>query len=524
MTLNWANDPVLFDSEPAPANHWVNANELLDQSRREDIFHADGRLKLYPIMVRKNDFVRKKSSDRIMARFPFFVIDEQTQGLIKDKILNLSELTRNYFYKSINKPIMEWKKVIANYLKKGKLPYPIYRCSFELDHRKSTHCNTKFLLHFASARGETFTFPTKLTKKMTYLCGVCNGDGNLQKYTLRIVDYSIKNIKQLQEMFEKYFDQTGNILFKTPNCPEVVITNLWVVRLFSFLTDQRIGGKKYHALQEPLIFQNNPTFRSFYWSGVMDSDGSYKSRNVKFVSASLRYAKDFKNFLLMNKIGSKLTENDDNTVVVYIPNRFHDRLKKLLTCLHPEKKKEFNKLSTSHVRTPTFFAGFIKSSLINGFFDFKLINNLSVDGLGKTMRQFRGRQSRKAFINKLNISERALQDIEKGKMSINILLLDIILKQKNLLLMPFLSQKKSLSYHIRGSEQVILDTRPNKTLASLLEPLKFYKNRIKIPRIQPNLVQELEDHFKISIQDYMITNKLLLKFFSIFCETKLLEN
>ncbi len=522
--INWQTDPIYFDFEPTQVNDWVNANELLEQNKREEIFQIDNLLKLYPIMVRRNDFVRKKSTDRIIARFPFIILEEDQKEFIRENILNLSEITRNYFYKAINKSIMEWKKIIENYLKKGTIPYPIYRCSFELDHTKSTHCNTKSLLHFTSARGEPFTMPTKLSKKLAYLCGMCNGDGNLTKYILRIVDYSIQNIKQLQVMFKEYFAQTGNILYKTENCPELVITNLWVVRLFSFLTDQPIGGKKYHALREPLIFQDDPIFRSYYWSGVMDSDGSYKQRNVKFVSVSLNYVKDFQAYLLDNKIDSKLTERNDNTVTLYIPARFHLRLIKLLTCLHPEKKYEFADLKTIPYRSESFFAGFKKTSLINNYFNLRLIDNLGITGLGQIIHQIRGKQARRTFVEKLPISEKALQYIEKEKMSINVLLLDDILKQVNIQLMRFLSSQDSNLYRIRSSEHVKLPTQPSESLSLLLKPLIFYKQLVKIPEENKELVQKLENYFQVSIKDYKISNKLLLQFFSIYCETKLIKN
>jgi len=520
VTLNWANDPYLLDEQPTPMNQWINANELLEQSRREEIFHKNGQLKLFPLMVRKNDFVRKKTSDRIIARLPFLVLEEDQKEFIQENILNLSEITRDYFYKSINKSIMDWKKVIENYLKKGVIPYPIYRCSFELDHTKSTHCNTKSLLHFTSARGETFAIPTKLTKKLAYLCGTCNGDGNLQKYALRIVDYSIKNIKQLQAMFEEYFAQTGNIQYKTENCPELVITNLWVVRLFSYLTDQPIGGKKYHALREPLIFQNDPIFRSYYWSGVMDSDGSYKNKSVVFASASLNYVEDFKLFLMENNIESKLTERDDNTVILYIPAKFHIQLYELLISLHPEKKLEFDILKSIPFRTAKRFTRYNDSSLINGFFNLRLMNKLSISGLGEVIHQFRNKSSRRIFAKQLNVNERTIQAIEEETMSISISLLDKILQLNDLKLMPFLTQQESIRYHIGNSKFVNLATQPSDFLAMLLTPLLFYNQSIKIPNKHHFLKKDLENTFKITIKNQKITSKILLNYFSTFCEVK----
>ncbi len=516
--LTWKNDPIFFDSEPLPVNQWLNANELIEKGQAKQIFLSDTEmLNLYSIMVRKSDFVRVKTSDRIMARFPFVVLGKSEQELIRAKILLLSEFVRNYFYQSINKSILQWKDTILKYLEKGSLPYPIVRCCFELM-PTFPPCNDS-VSHFTSARGEKFKMPTTLTNELAYLAGMVNGDGNLQKYTLRIVDYSIKNIKQLQTMFQVYFDQTGNILYKTPNSPEVVITNLWVVRFFSFLTSQPIGTKKYDSLREPLIFTQNP-FRSYYWSGVMDADGSYKNNQVNFVSASKEFAQDFLHFLNSNNIKATYTEREDKTNVVYIPSLYKDKLKQLLICLHPVKSEEFAMLTHSQTQMIAFFNGFRKSALIDGYFDFRLIDNLSVTGLGQSLRNFRGNLSRRAFVGNLTLNEKTLQAIEDGKMSINISHLYEILETNGLLLMPYLSQEKSIRYHIRASKRVKLDTQPNEQLASLLQPLTFHKHRVTIPKTHLQLKQEIENHFGIDLQIDKITSKVLLKFIKTFIELK----
>lgn len=75
--LTWKNDPILFDAEPLPINQWLNANDLVQYEQVSRIYLSDTQLlNLYPIMVRKNDFVRVKTSDRIMARFPFLNKDD----------------------------------------------------------------------------------------------------------------------------------------------------------------------------------------------------------------------------------------------------------------------------------------------------------------------------------------------------------------------------------------------------------------------------------------------------------------
>ena len=151
-------------------------------------------------------------------------------------------------------------------------------------------------------------------------------------------------------------------------------------------------------------------------------------------------------------------------------------------------------------------------------------SNLSITGLGETIRQIRGKQARRAFIEQVSISERSLHDIEKGKMSINIMLLDEILKLKNQQLLPFLAKENSCLYHIRSSEHVKLPTHPSTSLASLLKPLLFHKKIVRIPENNKELVHNLEEYFQITIQDNKISNKLLMQFFTIFCDTKFHEN
>lgn len=512
--LNWLSDPIYFDSKPLPVNQWSNANDLISNKKKGEIFLTNDLLNLYSILVRRIDFVRTKPSDRILARFPFININEEEKETITKKQLLIAEKLRDYFYQSDNRSILQWRDILRKYLERGFVPLPFLRCfsSFVALGRLINRT-------FQSARGESFIIPASLTVDLAYLCGMVNGDGNLQKYTLSIVDFSEANIHQIKEQFQRFFSQVGRIQFRTPNSPEIIITNLWVVRLFSFLTSQPINARKYTALREPLLFQEEP-FRSYYWSGVMDADGSYKNSNVTFVSASLRFATDFKTFLSENEINAKLTERDDNTVSVYIPSLYHDKLKELLVCLHPDKKEHFDKITHSHTKLIAFFNGFRNSSLINGYFNFRLLENISVNGLSQILRTFRGSITRKVFVEKLTLNEKTLHAIEKGTMSINILHLDEILKTKNLQLMPYLTQQKSIRYHIRGSTHVKLDTQPNEQLSSLLRPLTFHKHSINIPKTPFQIKQAIENHYDISIQDHKITSKILLKFFRTFIELK----
>ena len=73
--INWQTDPLLFDQDTKQVNDWINANDLIKQNCRKKIFLADGQtLNLFPLMVRRVHFVRSKSSDRVMARFPFLLV------------------------------------------------------------------------------------------------------------------------------------------------------------------------------------------------------------------------------------------------------------------------------------------------------------------------------------------------------------------------------------------------------------------------------------------------------------------
>ncbi len=59
QNLSWLNDPIYFDTELKSVNEWINANELIETSRKEEIFlNGTTILNLYPILVRQVDFVR----------------------------------------------------------------------------------------------------------------------------------------------------------------------------------------------------------------------------------------------------------------------------------------------------------------------------------------------------------------------------------------------------------------------------------------------------------------------------------
>jgi hypothetical protein len=152
--LSWQNDSLLLDPEPTPMNDWLTANKLLSPERKgnnsenlPNLASSRSRwvsfcnknipsLNLYSILVRKIDFVRENKSDRILSRFPFKVLTQKEVEIINSNDLLLAEIARDYFYKSINKGIINWRNRIQHYLERGAMPYPLARCVWVLMSRE----------------------------------------------------------------------------------------------------------------------------------------------------------------------------------------------------------------------------------------------------------------------------------------------------------------------------------------------------------------------------------------------------
>jgi len=299
--LNWQNDPLLLDSEPIPMNEWLTANKIIESDSLNINSFIDLEtltLKLYSILVRKVDFVRKTNGDRILSRFPFLVLTDEEMKLIKSKILLIAEFARDYFYKSTNSGIMDWKKRITTYLKRGSMPYPLYRCASAILDLSMTNPYIDELF-FESARGKRYSIPTKLTKALAYICGVSNGDGHLHRHSFRVTDETKEFMALLSKLYEQIFNDSGEI-FQNENAWNVELRSSTVVRIINFLTDQTIERAKYDSLREPLLFkQLGVQFWNLYWRGAMDADGSFKNR-INFTSASERFVRDFQNYLESN--------------------------------------------------------------------------------------------------------------------------------------------------------------------------------------------------------------------------------
>jgi len=126
--LTWQNDTIYFDKEPLPVNEWLNANELIKEGKRKLILTEDQAFNFYPILIRRNDFVREKPTDRILARFPYIELTEKEKEVIKENQLLISEKLRDYFFKSDNHKILTCRDILLKNLERGFVPLPFLRC------------------------------------------------------------------------------------------------------------------------------------------------------------------------------------------------------------------------------------------------------------------------------------------------------------------------------------------------------------------------------------------------------------
>ncbi|MBD3192769.1 MAG: hypothetical protein GF308_19170 [Candidatus Heimdallarchaeota archaeon] len=514
LTINWRTDPQLFDSKPVTKTSWLNANELIATGRKKGLFLGDNRLlNLFPILVRRSDFVRRTNRDRILARFPYLGLTQKERTIVQENILLIAEKARDYFYRSYNQKILAWKQLLDNYLERGFVPLPLIRCMEKFQ---------KIMLsrerQFESARGDPFTMPVKLTQELAYLSGVIQGDGNLQRYTLSVVDYSLDHIQQLRQRFQRLFGQEGRIQYKTPNSPELLIANKWVVRFFSFLTGQPIDKPKYPSLQEPLIFHQEP-FRSSYWGGVMDADGSYKGNSVTFTTTSKGYANNFFQFLKEKEIDGTIIEREDGTYQVYLPHKYLKQYKGIVVCYHPEKFQELAKLKIGTSREKKGFKGFKEEALINGYFNFRLMNGLHIVGLGAYVQCWRGKNTKKAYAKSVGIAPTTLAAIETNTNALAIETLEKALNREQRALMPFLAScLGSIRFRKGRTRPIKLAVQPNSQLRTIAQGLAFYKNIIRIERNEADLSKQLEEKFAVTIKGGKITHKVLRDYFKTFCK------
>ncbi len=519
-SLNWSNDPLLFDPGPTPMNDWLTANKLLS---KDTLTSKEGKryalvnkntlsLNLYPILVRKIDFIREKESDRILSRFPYIVLTEEEKELIKKEILLIAETARDYFYRAINSKISAWRTRLNTYLERGAMPYPLYRCACKL-------LNVPLMINeiesqfFESARGKRYAIPTKISKQLAYLCGVINGDGHLHKHYLRVTDETKEHIKLISDLLGNVFSDTGEI-FKSGNAWNVELRSSSAVRLINFLTDHSIHGPKYQSLREPVLFKHlGEPYRSLYWRGAMDADGSFK-HHISFGSASEMYVSDFNTYLHSIGIKSKIGKIKDYAFCLTIPAFYRLKFINLIGVDNPKKKSDMLQL-LKLVRCQ--FKGLKQENLIEGLY-FKLLklSSLSLLGIGKYLTKIRGNKTIKARSKELGIAANLYSDYENESRTLTLKTLQKILQVNSKTLMIILTKQPNLKYQCSTSEQVklpIIITSKIIEIMSLFEPTKTY---VKLLHNDSKMTSEIEQLFGLHVEHGRINSRVVLKFCKTF--------
>jgi len=501
-------------------NDWLTANKLLS---KDTLTSKEGKryalvnkntlsLNLYPILVRKIDFIREKESDRILSRFPFIVLTEEEKDLIKKEILLIAETARDYFYRAINSKISAWRTRLNTYLERGAMPYPLYRCACKV-------LNVPLMINeiesqfFESARGKRYAIPTKISKQLAYLCGVINGDGHLHKHYLRVTDETKEHIKLISDLLGNVFSDTGEI-FKSGNAWNVELRSSSAVRLINFLTDHSIHGPKYQSLREPVLFKHlGEPYRSLYWRGAMDADGSFK-HHISFGSASEMYVSDFNTYLHSIGIKSKIGKIKDYAFCLTIPAFYRLKFINLIGVDNPKKKSDMLQL-LKLVRCQ--FKGLKQENLIEGlYFNLLKLSSLSLLGIGKYLTKIRGNKTIKARSKELGIAANLYSDYENESRTLTLRTLQKILQVNSKTLMIILTKQPNLKYQCSTSEKVklpIIITSKIIEIMSLFEPTNTY---VKLLHNDSKMTSEIEQLFGLHVEHGRINSRVVLKFCKTF--------
>ena len=520
--FSWQTDPLLYDERPTPANAWLTANKLIEQGQQDRIFsdRTTLTLELYPILVRKVDFLRERQSDRILARFPFKVLTAEEKALIAHKELLLAEQIRNYFYRSLDDSIRSWREKLRHYLKRGAIPFPLLRCLWKIN-PKLLHYPQESVV-FESARGKRYAIPCKITKELAYLCGVVNGDGHLRTHWLRIVDETKEHIQFLSQLFMQLFSD-GGVIFQSGNAWNVEIRSSQAVRLFHFLTDQTINGAKYGSLREPVFFQLlDQPYRSLYWRGVMDADGSYKNQ-ISFGSASRRYISDFQLFLRSIGIKSSITTMKTGAFLLQVPLDFKFPFARQIGVHNPKKKRDLKNLLN---KKSLIFNGLREEHITrDGYFDLSKLTPLYVLGLEAYLKAYRKPLSYAAVERKLGLSSGQYYHYEHGTRALPFPLLFKLfdLKEPNKLMKKLVALPGKLLFRASTSKPHPLPLKPTQELLFVMSHLLPLTNWTRILQPTEQLHHTIRELFCVEPVKKHIRDKLLLRFLQTFGDYRKIE-
>jgi len=531
--LNWRTDPLLVDSEPKKQNAWLTANELIEANKRDSFITLTGQFLLYPVMVRRIDFI---SGERILQSFPYILLDKEWCDSIRKQSLSLAEKAHNYFSgANYNRSIRVWQKKIITYLEEQqRLPFPLFRFSDNwLD-----YFNEKKFARFQSARGENFQLQLYLTDDLAYLTGVIIGDGHLAEYFVNIIDSSKEHIINLVKMLEEIFNsRTEFFKQKNANAWNVNILGKWIVRFFNFLSGQPIAARKYPALREPLIFQNNNLYRNNFWAGLMDADGSYRS-TISFASASKKLRNDFSRYLNKKNIQHRFYEHTafgSTTFSLNITGESRKQFASLIGSSHPKKQQELQRLLERKIRkfsqrSQTLLQqgewsgqiqGFNKSAIFEGYFDFSLIPTLQICNLGNYIKSLRKMHNQKQneLSSYLAIPSSLLSRYELNKSALPIHILLKIISYYNCSHKEFFSQFRRLTFRSSKSS-CQFPTQPDNILLTILQGLQI---KSKDYFLIIGLLDKSIEQYKKEISDYFLINKQKNRVFQNTCLIKIIQ-
>lgn len=531
--LNWRTDSMLVDPEPLTQNTWLTANDLLEFNRSDSFIDSTGQLLLFPIMIRKSDFV---TGERILQSFPYILLDQEWIVKIRKQSLALAEKTHSYFMNSnYIRSIRDWQKKIINYLEtQQRLPFPLFRLvpSWE------NFFLRKQYIAFQSARGEDFQLPLSLSENLAYLTGVVMGDGHLAKYFINIIDSSKEHVNNLTKILSEMFNSKTEFFAQTnAKAWNVNILGKWIVRFVNFLSGQPIAARKYPALREPLIFQRNDTFRRLFWSGIMDADGSYKS-TMGFGTASQQLRRDFAAFLDKQQIIYYFYEQEvfgGTTYSLNVAGESRKQFAQLIVSNHPQKQQELQTLLKRKVRRFSQqphtllqrgiwkgqIQGFNENTIQNGYFDFSLIPTLHINNFGSYIKSLRKEHNHKQreLSRYLAITSSMLSRYELGKTTLPIHLLLKVLSYYHISHRDFYSQTRKISFR-SSSSNCQFPTQPEETLLTLLQGLQL-KNKNYFLVI--GLADKSIEQYKEEISDYFAINKQTNRIFQNSCLISLIR-
>lgn len=515
-----------------PKNKWLTANNLIESGKKEQIFIPGSfLLNLYAIMVRKIDF---HAGERMLQRLPYVSLTPELAMQLRKQSLRIAERSHYYFQKTaLEYSIRKWQKKIIDYTEnQQRLPFPLYRLSNDwLDFLKQEY------VPFQSARGEQFHMPTTLSIDLAYFLGVVIGDGHLNLHNIVLVDFSEKQMKYLQTLAQELFCIVGPVTGEK----KVWLLHLnskWLVRLANFLTDQPITGKKYHALREPLIFQEDEQLRWAFWSGLLDADGSYK-KQISFSSSSKNFIDSFSKVLQKYKIQYTIRSLNSKYGTSYelrIKTTSKPLIAKYLQPRHPIKRKDLIAyLSQKQYKPRTTQADF-KIRDFNPesltqigniiYFNFELLPQLSVMNSHHYLIELRKTYdwTQRDLADFLNISKSQLTSYEnRSNFPIKHLLQILhLLPNSPTSLMVFLHEEHLYYYRSRKTK-ARLDLQPNNKLLSIMRNFEIRQKYLAINYSGENLndfYTKIGDYFAVPYPTTnQFNNSVILLYAKTFFQT-----